>query len=56
VWKNFAILLRTEDGEYERIEVSEAEDLESVCKKWKRLSEIKIPKRKETFEREVLEI
>jgi len=56
VWENFAVLLRTESGEYERIEVDEAGDDVSVCKKWKMVSEIKIPKKTETYEREVLEI
>ena len=56
VWQNFAILLRTENGEYMRIEVGEAEDVVSVCKKWKRVSEIKVPKKIKTYEHEVLEI
>lgn len=56
-WKDhLAILIRLESGEHLRIEVDKPDSELSRDWVWERVSEVKIPKKIEKYERETLDI
>jgi hypothetical protein len=55
-WDHYAILIRLESGENLRLELEDPDDALSKDWEWERMSEIKIPKKIEKYERETLDI